>query len=246
MKISNSIIISATIIVATLIACYTYLNRYPKDNTGYVEVKGMGQTDFDSDLIVWEGEFNKENTNLKDAYADIEKDKNIVQKFLLSKGLSKNEIVFGPVKTSESNKTLYSDEGQIIGEEFLGYDLRQGVMIESKNVAKIEKVSRLITEVLNNGVRFYSFEPRYYFTGLSDLKIDLISKATVDARIRAEKIASNSGAELGDLISADMGVLQIIGMNSGESFSWDGTFNTSSRRKTASITMNLEYKLVNP
>ena len=189
MKISNSIVISATIVVATLIACYTYLNRYPKDNSGYVEVKGMGQTDFDSDLIVWEGEFNKENTNLKDAYASIEKDKNIVKKFLLSKGLSKSEIVFGPVKTSELNKTLYSDEGKRIGEEFLGYDLRQRVMIESKNVAKIEKVSRLITEVLNNGVRFYSFEPRYYFTGLSDLKIDLISKATVDARIRAEKIA---------------------------------------------------------
>ena len=55
----------------------------------------------------------------------------------------------------------------------------------------------------------------------------------------------NSGAELGDLISADMGVLQIVGQNSGESYSWGGTFNTSSRKKTASITMDLDYKIEN-
>ena len=245
MKHKSTLIFSTAIILATLILSYTYLNRYPKDHTGYVEVKGMGQTDFDSDLIVWEGKFSKENRNLKDAYSQINNDKNIVQNFLVSKGLTDKEIIFGPVRTNEIIKTLYSNEGKVIGDEFLGYELSQQVMIESKDVDKVENIPRLITEVLNNGVRFYSSEPRYYFSGLSNLKIDLISKATEDARIRAEKIALNSGADLGDLISADMGVLQIVGQNSGESYSWGGTFNTSSRKKTASITMDLEYKIEN-
>ena len=84
MKHKSTFIFSTAIILATLILSYTYLNRYPKDHTGYVEVKGMGQTDFDSDLIVWEGKFSKENRNLKDAYSQINNDKNIVIYFFIS------------------------------------------------------------------------------------------------------------------------------------------------------------------
>ncbi len=71
----------------------------------------------------------------------------------------------------------------------------------------------------------------------------MISKATEDARIRAEKIAENSGGRLGDLISAKMGIFQITGQNSNEDYSWGGTYNTSSKEKTASITMKLNYEV---
>ena len=119
------------------------------------------------------------------------------------------------------------------------------VIISSHILAEIEKISRLVTDVLNNGVQFYSFSPRYYFTELANLKLDLISKATEDARLRAEKIVDKSGASLGDLLNADMGILQIVGQNSDESYSWGGTFNTSSKKKTASITIELRYKIEN-
>ena len=71
----------------------------------------------------------------------------------------------------------------------------------------------------------------------------MISKATEDARIRAEKIAENSGGNMGELISAKMGIFQITGQNSKEDYSWGGTFNTSSKEKTASITIKLVYKV---
>ena len=147
------------------------------------------------------------------------------------------------MKTKENFKRLYSPEGKFIGEEFVEYELTQTVAIESKDVNKIEKISREITELLNHGVQFYSESPRYYFTKLADLKIQMISKATEDARIRAEKIAEFSGGKLGKLESARMGIFQITGQNSKESYSWGGTFNTSSREKTASITMKLTYKV---
>ena len=54
----------------------------------------------------------------------------------------------------------------------------------------------------------------------------MISKATEDARLRAEKIAEFSGGKLGKLESARMGIFQITGQNSKESYSWGGTFNT--------------------
>jgi hypothetical protein len=46
---------------------------------------------------------------------------------------------------------------------------------------------------------------------------------------------------LGRLISANMGIFQITGQNSTEDYSWGGTFNTSAKDKTASITMRLSY-----
>jgi hypothetical protein len=42
-----------------------------------------------------------------------------------------------------------------------------------------------------------------------------------------------------------MGVLQIVGQNSDEAYSWGGTLNTSSKKKTASITMTLNYRVEN-
>ena len=95
---------------------------------------------------------------------------------------------------------------------------------------------------MNNGVQFYSKSPRYYYTDLSDLKLDLISKATEDAMLRAENIVLKSGASLDNLVKADMGILQIVGQNSNENYSWGGTYNTSSKKKTASITIKLKFR----
>ncbi|WP_342774044.1 SIMPL domain-containing protein [Muriicola soli] len=78
---------------------------------------------------------------------------------------------------------------------------------------------------------------------MADLKIEMIAQATEDARLRAEKIAQNAGGELGDLLSAKMGVFQITGQNSDEEYSWGGVYNTSEKKKTASITMRLDYEV---
>ncbi|NQW36284.1 MAG: SIMPL domain-containing protein [Flavobacteriales bacterium] len=115
------------------------------------------------------------------------------------------------------------------------------IVFNAVQSSKNTKLSREVTELLNKGINFYSFAPRYYYTKLADLKIEMISKATEDAHLRAEKIALNSGGILGHLKSAKMGIFQITGQNSKEDYSWGGTFNTSSLKKTASITMKLNY-----
>ena len=97
--------------------------------------------------------------------------------------------------------------------------------------------------MLNKGIQFYSELPRYYYTKLADLKIELVSKATEDARLRVEKISEMSGAKIDKLQNAQMGIFQITGQNSNEEYSWGGTFNTSSKEKKASITIKLTYKI---
>ncbi|MDB2490879.1 SIMPL domain-containing protein [Flavobacteriaceae bacterium] len=240
-KHTSAIIFGVAIVVSSIFLGKAYTDRTKED--GKIRVTGLGKADFSSDLIVWEGKFKAQNIDLKQSYLTLEKKKSTINKYLVDKGIKTENQIYSAVKTIKKNKRLYSKDGNFMGEEFIGYELTQTVQIESKEVDKIEKVSREITELLNQGVQFYSETPRYYYTKLADLKIQMISKATQDARLRAEKIAEFSGGKLGKLESARMGIFQITGQNSKESYSWGGTFNTSSREKTASITMKLTYKV---
>jgi hypothetical protein len=94
---------------------------------------------------------------------------------------------------------------------------------------------------LEQGIELTSNPPEYYYTQLNTLKIDLLAQASSDSRTRAETIAKNSGGSLGGIKKATMGVFQITGKNANEDYSYGGVFNTSSKLKTASITMKIDY-----
>ncbi|MDR6301463.1 SIMPL domain-containing protein [Mesonia maritima] len=240
MKYLSAVIFSIAIVLASYFLGNAYIKR--ANTNDVINVTGSGSKNFTSDLIVWEGSFNQFNTNLKQAYEKIDIDKQVVKNYLVEKGIAAENIIFNSVQTNERTQSQY-ENGKFVGTKFEGYDLTQTVKIESSKVELIEEVSREITELLNKGVQFNSTPPRYYYTKLADLKIEMISKATEDAKLRAERIAKNAGGDLGKLKSADMGVFQITGQNSGEDYSWSGAYNTSSKNKTASITMRLAYEI---
>jgi hypothetical protein len=127
--------------------------------------------------------------DLKTAFEQVNRDKDIVKTYLVSKGIASESIIFNSVQTLEQRDNKY-DNGNYIGSIFRGNSLTQSVNIESIDVALIEQVAREITELLNKGVQFTSSPPRYYYTQLADLKVKMIAQATEDAR----------------LISAQMGV----------------------------------------
>lgn len=236
-----ALLFSIAIILTAFILGYAIINRNDKEGTIYVT--GSGKADFTSDLIVWEARFTKENPDLKQAYSLLDTDKNTISAYLDSQGISSTNIIFSSIEIGENTQAKYAENGNYIGNEFVAYSLSQTFKIESKNVEEVEKLSRQITELLNEGVQLYSMPPRYYYTKLADLKIEMISKATKDAKLRAEMIANNAGGKISELISADMGIFQITGQNSDEDYTWGGVFNTSDKKKTASITIKLNYKV---
>ena len=237
----NQIIIGVSILLTAFILGNAFKSRNKVDNS--ISVTGLGEKEFVSDLIVWSGNFTRKNINLKDAYSDLNKDREYIKKYLVSKGVDGNKIVFSSINIDKEFDNFYNEYSNSNEEVFTGYKLQQNVEIESNEVDKIELISRQVSELINSGVEFYSNNPEYYYTKLSILKLKMISEATKDAYKRAEKIAENSGSELGKLKKASMGVFQIIAPNSSEDYSWGGSFNTSSKRKKATITMKLEYQV---
>lgn len=215
-------------------------NRNKSDNT--ISVTGLGTKKFTSDLITWDGNFTRNSFELQSAYNELSADRKIISDYLISKGIKADEMVFSAVDIQKMYNYSYDSYGNS-NRTFAGYQLSQRVSIESTEVAKIENISRNITEIINRGIEFTSSTPNYFYTKLSEVKQQMIADATKDAKQRAEKIAENAGAKLGNLKKANMGVIQITAPNSTEEYSWGGTYNTASKEKEASITIKLEYNV---
>jgi hypothetical protein len=232
--------ISLSVVLAAYLLSDAFRNRNESDRV--ISVTGLGSKDFSSDLIVWSGSFHKMNAELRIAYAELDAAREIIKGYLEQKGIPSTEIIFSAIDIEQQFDTRYDENGNQLSSVFKGYRLQQNVQIESRQVELVEEVSRNVTELINSGIEFYSNKPNYYYTKLAELKIEMIAEATKDASLRAQKIAENAGGSLGDLKSADMGVIQIVGQNSSDDYSWGGSFNTTSKNKTASITVNLQYQ----
>lgn len=215
--------------------------NYKHKQLEVISVTGAADTNFVADLSVWSGSFSRSSFNLQEAYTQLKADETVVMNYLQLKGLSKTEMRTSSITTEKLFDNTYDENGRQTGSVFKGYKLSESVSIESKDLMKIDKISREITELIQQGVELTSSSPDYFYTRLGDLKIGLLAKASEDGTRRAETIAKNAQAGLGSLRKANMGVFQITGQNENEDYSFGGAFNTKSINKTATITVKMDF-----
>ncbi len=239
MRTLSASIIGIAFIIGLFIVGRAYKYRSITKET--ITVTGSAEKDFVSDLIVWTGSYSRKSMDLKAAYAQLKEDESVVKKYLLGKGVQENEMVFSSINIIKEFTYPTDANGRSLGQQFSGYNLTQNVRIESPNVDKINAISREATELIQQGIEFNSAAPLFYYTKLTQIKMDLLAKASADGKKRAEIIANNSGSSLGKLKKANLGVFQITGKNSDEDYSYGGTFNTTSLNKTGSITIRMEF-----
>lgn len=239
MKHLTALIIGIAAIAFAMLIGNAY--RYKYKQTERISVTGAAETNFTADLIVWNATYSRNSSVLQDAFNELKTDEQKVRDYLSRQGLSDTEIVYSSVNIEKLYNSTYDENGRITGSVFAGYRLSQTVKVESKNISKVDKISREITGLIQQGIELTSSAPNYFYTQLGDLKIDLLAKASADGEKRAETIAENAGQHLGGLKKASMGVFQITGQNEDESYSYGGAFNTTSLKKTASITVKMEF-----
>ena len=236
------LIIAAAAVVCAALLGRAYIYKYRQQET--ITVTGLGETQFESDLIVWNGYITAESQDVASGYAQIEKNKRLVAEFIASKGIPDEAIVFEFVNVNKDYESVYSPQGNYMGQRFTGYAMRQQFTVTSTDVDAVESVSREISSLIAKGVSIEAWAPSYYYTRLDDVKLDLIEKASQDARNRARKIAKNAGdSREGKLVSSRLGVFQITGANSDDEYLAGGSFNTSSRQKKARVTIRAEYRV---
>ncbi|MCH1583371.1 MAG: SIMPL domain-containing protein [Flavobacteriales bacterium] len=241
----------AAVLAVTILAsaCLVALNgRYffPSQASD-IAVTGSTSVDFTSDLAVWQGQFTRKATDLKEVYALMKQDKAVVEAFLTGKGIPQEAYSFLSIDIIPQNKTVnhYNDEGDLVDREqvFNGYRLRRDFKVTSNDIDLVERLANEVTELIEQDVYITSYPPKYYYTQLGELKIQMIEAASQDGQLRARTAVQGGGGELGDLLETSIGVFQILGTNSDESFSWGGTLNTSSKLKTAFVNVKQRYAI---
>ena len=114
------------------------------------------------------------------------------------------------------------------------------IEIESKDVSKIFKTHRKISELLGKGVLVRPNRPEFTYTKLAEKRVDMLAKATKDARIRAEAIAREAGSNVGEVKRVNTGVFQITVPNSTRVSSW-GSYDTSTINKDITAVMGVTF-----
>ena len=80
-----------------------------------------------------------------------------------------------------------------------------------------------------------SSAPEYFYTKLDELKIEMLAKATENAKQRAESMTKATGNKIGFMRSAKMGVFQITPVTSTDVSDWGVNDTTSLYKKVMAV-----------
>ena len=97
-------LIAIASVVSVSILSYSYVHRNSFSEKNEIQVKGIGLENFESNLIVWEGNFYALDESLQGSFKRLKNNRAIVKEFLINKGIKKSAIIFGAVSTEEKTE----------------------------------------------------------------------------------------------------------------------------------------------
>ncbi len=220
------------LVLASWIGASTWKSVKTKPETHSIHVTGSATKRIVSDLIEWQTSVETQDLERGAAYRQLAAHVAKTSAFLQSHGVPAADMSVSSVSVEPMWETEVSGVGEERVERTVqrGFRLRQWITVRSQEVTTVAKVASDVTELLESGITVYSGTPTYHYTKLGDLKVEMLAEAAKDARTRAENIIGAAGGELGDLVGADMGIININPPNSRAS-SWDGNNDTSTVEK---------------
>jgi uncharacterized protein len=183
-----------------------------KSRLGYrvVTVKGLAEREVQANLGFWPIRFVTTGPTLEEARSKLEVSEKAVQNFLTARGFSLQDLSVQNIQV-EDRIAGYNSQGTPEESRFV---LTEDILLRSTEVEKLTAASRMVSDLLKSGVVFsadaYNAGPSFVFTQVNELKGDMLTEATKRAKEAAEKFATESGAKVGDIQSANQGVIEIL------------------------------------
>ena len=204
-----------------------------KDRDRIVSVKGLSEREVKADKVIWPLVYKDLGNDPAEMYRQLEKKNQKIVAFLKSGGLTDSEISVNP-------PTIVDRQADNYGNEIMNfrYKATSVITVTSPNVDKVRALMNRQAELMKQDIAIVGEEyggsnsPSYEFTGLNKIKPEMVEEATKNARITAEKFASDSGSELGDIRSASQGQFSIESRDASTPF-----------MKKVRVVTTLEYTL---
>ena len=204
------------------------------DNT--LSVTGSAKQQIASDTVKWRSSFSRTiaTAELNAGYSQMKADEELVSSFLKGNGIDEKDIIISPVAMNQNFKYDSNAPKE--------YDLRQTIEVQSNDVNKVTEIAKNLQSLIQEGVIFSSDSLEYYYSGLPEMRVSLLSDAIKDAKARAQKIAESSGKSVGNIKSASMGVVQVLPVNSVEITDY-GSYDTRTIEKEVMVTVKALFFL---
>jgi hypothetical protein len=203
-----------------------------------ITVTGSAKTSATADNVVWTLNVSLTRQTVSDAVTKVGSDVAAVTKYLTAGGIPADELTLGSVST-------YANEEYANGNNtgrILNYRASRDVVVRSKDVQLISKLSQGIGSILQAGVSVNNYGPQYYLSTLPKLRPQLLEKAMKDAKVRAVAITKAVGGKVGAVQAVRSGVFQVTTPDSTQ-ISDSGSYDTSSIEKTVTSTVSVTFKV---
>jgi len=201
-------------------------------------VKGTAEASATSTLAVWRGSIGARHPDPATATRELEEQARRVATWLEAQGVKPEEWQWLPL---QSFVIYRSTSSGMPTSEVEAWQLERPLRLETSRVKDVERLARETEGLLREGVAWNASPPEFYLGDLETVKLDLLGKATADARKRAE-ILLGSGKRLGGLVSARQGIIQVTTPNSVDVEDY-GMYSTESIEKTVKAVVTVTFAL---
>lgn len=174
-----------------------------------VTVKGLSEREVLADKVTWPLVYKELGNEPAEMYNRLATKNRQVIDFLKEKGISENEISESAIQVSDRQADSY-DQNNIL----YRYKATSVITVTSSQVELIRKIMQSQSELMKMGIALITEEygtntVKYEFTGLNEIKPDMIEESTKNARATAEKFAKDSDSKLGKIRKASQGQFSI-------------------------------------
>ena len=170
-----------------------------------VSVRGLSEREVQADKVIWRISHSEYGDNLLSLYAKVEKNNELIKQTLMANGLEEKEILISsPSMNNLEQQYSYSDKRPLYK-----YSIYSSMTVSSNKIDIVRKLTTdLVSTMIEKGVTLDSWAD-YQFTGLNDIKPQMIEDATKNARLSAQKFAEDSNSKIGKIKNATQSVFTI-------------------------------------
>ncbi|WP_375055856.1 SIMPL domain-containing protein [Zobellella sp. DQSA1] len=210
----GSALLLGGLIAVGLIWSGSYLKdavRLWKQAERVVAVKGLAERQVDADLALWPLSFSVSADSLAELYRAIDRDRNKISAFLTQSGFGPEELSFAAPVVQDLWASQYGEQRPP-----QRYRADAVLLVRSRQVERVKASQPATAELVNQGVlltQSYEHKTQYVFTGLNDIKPQMIADATANAREAAQQFAKDADAEVGAIRSAQQGYFSVADLD---------------------------------
>lgn len=205
-------IIAAVGIMIGLIAIALAITASVDNFTSYnrtVTVKGLCEREVRADRVIWPIVYKEGGNDLKGVYANLTAKNATIVKWLKEAGIEESEITISAPSVEDVRTYSYTVENHTYN-----YIVTQVITICTNNVDTVLSLRARQSDLFDLGIAIGSGSSWenpvvFEYTGLNDIKPEMIEEATKNARISADKFAKDSDSRIGKIVTASQGQVSV-------------------------------------